>query len=150
MNPPENAFNQQVNNVMTHRWLVHALRKWLDEQGTPSDSYTPEQVYLAARDSIQTAGPEDRMEDMLEKAKQDWKTDREPTEAQTMGTMFHEWLDQEDLDLPEHPRRSYTMAAILNDVCQALPDAATADKLVAIKALWAAHRQRLLAQPVTA
>ena len=144
MRPQEEAFNHQVNNVMTHRWLVHALNKWLKEQDRPTDTYNLEQVYLAAKDAIQNASTEDRMEDMLDKAKESLKNEHVPTETETMGAMFHEWLAKEDLDIPKHPRRAYTLAAILNDVQQALPSASISDKLEAIKALWSAHRMRLL------
>lgn len=147
MSTQEHPSNQQLQHVMTHRWLAHSIRKWLEQQGTPPDSYTPDQVYLAAKDAMQDAGPDARMEDMLEKAKRDWQAGRDTSQAEAMGHIFREWLAQRDIDIPAHPRRYYTIAAVLNDVCHALPDAPINVKMEAIKALWTAHRNRLLAQP---
>ena len=139
--------NTQINKVMTHRWLVHSLRTWLDAQGQPRTSYTPEDIYETARDTIDQADADDTMDTMLKSAKRIWATTRTSTEWETLGAQFREWLNQQGQGPQEHPRLTTALASIFQDVRMAIPDAPIDDKLEALKGLWTAHRDRLLDQP---
>lgn len=148
MNIAEPAFQKSISYIMNTKWLVHALRTWLDEQGQLQDPYTTDQLNLISQQTINQSGPGATHKTLLGNAKRNWtQMTQTLSENQNMGELFRNWLNQQGQSLQDHPRLTHTIAAILQDVRKAIPSASAEEQLQAIKALWTIEHEKLLAQP---
>ena len=144
MTTPEKVSQNTVAKVMQTKRLAHSLLNWVQALQEPRDSYNPDQLYLTASETVSQADPNTNQETLLASAKQAWTQNRTPTECEIIGTRFREWLAQQDQHPGhQHPRLTYIMATILDDVRRSIPNAPLEDKLDAVKGLWKAHMDRI-------
>ena len=147
MSHAEPISQKSVSNIMATRHLVHKLRTWLEDLRPEGPACDPDRLYLIAQQTITESDGHATPKSLLEDAKRNWNQAGTPSEDETMGNLFREWLNQQGLDPQEDLRLTHTIASVFADVQNAIPGAGPDQKLQAVKGLWTAHQRSTPHQP---
>ena len=148
MQHPDPISEKSVTNIMTTRRLVHELNSWLEDlhpSGTPRD---PDRLYLIVQQTINESDKNATHKSLLENAKKNWNQAGPPSDNETMGNLFRNWLNQQDLDPLNNLALTHTIAVAFADVQRVLPGTNPAQQLQAIKGLWTAYHRTQSSAPL--
>ena len=127
---------ESVPNIMATRRLIASLNTWLEDSDPSAPRCDPQKLRWVAQQTIEELGPDASHESLLEQAKINWYDPGLPTEDETLGTLFREWLLTQREQDPNHNRR--TMATVFTEIQRVMPYADQGLKLRALKGLWSA------------